>query len=540
MRNLFLQKHQSLSIIIALVVLTLGQNIFAQSTYQPYSYSFYQKFSTDLYSTKTRIHTTLKPFFTDDSLLIHTYDSLMNYGVDSARHDLLYRKIFNEHLIDLKRPGYTLYADGLPDLQIGKDFSDKKNTWLTTLGYQVGGTIGTKFFFYGSAYHNRAVFPQYITDYANRTGIVPSQTANTSQGNQITDWAYFTGLLSYTPVKYINFTLGKDKTFIGDGYRSMLLSDYASNYPFLKLTLTLGNVRYMSMYAYLDNPGAPKLPNGNTRPKWGYFQYVDWNVSNRVSLGFFQNVMETISDAAGQKRGFNPSLASPFVILFPLTNIDNNPVKNLLGFTGKYKVFNKTILYGQFSLNEFRSQDFFSTNGSVTNKSGIQLGFRGADLLHIKGFNYLAEFNTARPYAYASYERASSYSQDDEPLAHPLGANFREWLSVLNYSAGRFDFQGQLNYAYYGQDIGGLNYGKDIFKRYTDAAKQYGNFTGQGLRTDFYYAEGRIAYLLNPKYNLRLELGGVYRNEKNNVYNNKTSMLTIGLRSSFRNLYYDF
>ncbi|HWZ05212.1 MAG TPA: hypothetical protein VNX40_16455, partial [Mucilaginibacter sp.] len=88
----------------------------AQSEYQPYSYQFYQKLNEDVYSTSTRQHSSLKPFFADDSLLKHHYDSLMNLGNDGKQHSWGYRKLFNEHLIDVKSPGSTFYADLLPDI----------------------------------------------------------------------------------------------------------------------------------------------------------------------------------------------------------------------------------------------------------------------------------------------------------------------------------------------------------------------------------------------------------------------------------------
>ncbi|WP_040628376.1 hypothetical protein [Mucilaginibacter paludis] len=524
-----------------LIIVTLAANrLSAQSVYQPYSYSFYQKFSADLYSTQTRIHSSLKPYLVD-SLLRHTYDSLMNVGINTANKSYGYRKLFSEHLIDIQHPGYTLYGDVLPDVQIGRDFSGSKNTWLTTLGYQVGGTIGSKFSFYGSGYNNRSAFPDYLTNYINTSGVVPGQTRVTNRGSSITNWSYYTFLLSYTPVKYVNFTIGQDKTFIGDGYRSMLLSDYASPYPFAKITFNLGNVRYMAMYARFEDPNAPKIPNSSdNRIKWGYFNYLDWNVSKRVSLGMFNSIMSVDADDQGHKRGFDFTYANPFIFLRPLEATNGSPDKAGIGFTGKWKVIDKTILYGQFSLTEFQAKDFFSSNGSVRNKYAYQLGIRGADLFKVKSLNYLLEYNTAKPYTYTETRGVGNYSQYDEPLAHPMGANFREWLGIMNYSVGRFDLQGQLNYAYYGLDINGLDYGKDIFKSYLNAAKQFGNYTGQGLRTDFYYAQGKVAYLLNPKYNLRLELGGTYRNEKNALFNNKTSMITVGLRSSFRNIYSDF
>ena len=72
-----------------------------------------------------------------------------------------------------------------------------------------------------------------------------------------------------------------------------------------------------------------------------------------------------------------------------------------------------------------------------------------------------------------------------------------------------------------------LNYGKDIFQIYTTPAKLFGNYIGQGLTTNMYYLEGKVAFLLNPKYNLRIELGGIFRQEQNTQFNDKTTWLTI-------------
>ena len=107
----------------------------SQSEYQPYTYQFYQKLNSDVYSTGTRLHSSLKPYFGDDSLLNHHYDSLMNYGSDNKQQSWGYRKLFNEHLIDNKSPGSTFYADLLPDFVIGKDFSGNQTTSVTSLGF---------------------------------------------------------------------------------------------------------------------------------------------------------------------------------------------------------------------------------------------------------------------------------------------------------------------------------------------------------------------------------------------------------------------
>ena len=46
-------------------------------------------------------------------------------------------------------------------------------------------------------------------------------------------------LIAYRPNKIFTFLGGYGKNFFGEGYRSLLLSDNASNYPFLKLETRL-------------------------------------------------------------------------------------------------------------------------------------------------------------------------------------------------------------------------------------------------------------------------------------------------------------
>ncbi|MDB4902771.1 MAG: hypothetical protein JWQ63_2052 [Mucilaginibacter sp.] len=523
------------SILLLFLIINVA---WSQSEYQPYSYQFYQKLDEDIYSIQTREHTSLKPYFPVDSLLKNHYDSLINYGSDQKPHSWEYRKLFNEHLIDVKSPGSTFYVDLLPDFVIGRDFSSKQTTSITSLGLQAGGTVGNKFSYYISGYQSSAIFPEYISTYINQVGIVPGQAYAKIYQNNGYDWSYITAAVSYTPVKYLNITAGRDKTFIGDGYRSMLLSDYASPYPFFKLTATLGNVRYMAMWTYMNDPQTTSQ-YGIDRKKFGVFHYLDWNVNNRLSFGLFDNVIGFFTDDNGKKRSFDFNYINPIILLQPQNNSSGDPDKSLLGLTSKYKISNGVTVYGQFALNEFRSVDFFSSDGSFANKYGWQLGLRGPHLFGIKNLNFLVETNNAKPYTYSARSAIENYSDNGEPLAHPWGANFRELVGLLNYSYKRFDFSGEADFGRYGLDVNGLNYGKDIFDVYTSPARVYGNYTGQGLTTTLVYFEGKVAFLLNPKYNLRIELGGILRNEKNNQFNDKTSMLTIGLRSSFRQLYAD-
>jgi hypothetical protein len=118
------------------------------------------------------------------------------------------------------------------------------------------------------------------------------------------------GIVSYTPNNYLNVSAGRDKTFIGDGYRSVLLSDYASPYPFFKVTATLGDVRYMAMWTYMNDPLSAKVDN-NDRKKFGVFHYLDWNVTNRLSVGFLMRLYGLQKMILGHKRGFDFTYINP-------------------------------------------------------------------------------------------------------------------------------------------------------------------------------------------------------------------------------------
>jgi hypothetical protein len=527
---------------------TVTTRVQAQTPNQqlPFSYQFYQKLNQSVYDVNTRYHSSIKAYFADDVLLSEHYDSLMNVGIDANKdRSWARRKLTQEHLFNFSGDDYTVYADFLPDFLAGVETGNSTDTWLNSRGFQVGGNIGDKFSFYTSGYENQARFANYYSNFIDSNQVVPGQSGGDKLAGSTKDWAYVTALLSYTPNKHLNLALGYDKNFIGDGYRSMLLSDNAANYSFARLRATLGNVQYQTIFAYMLDPGAPRLTDDRrlgSRGKWSAIHYLDWNITNRASIGFFQAVTWADAEVEG-KRGFDFNYVHPFVFLRPLeTGHINSPDKMRLGINTKYELLVNTTIYGQFMLDEFTAKEFFSSKGYWGNKWALQLGLKGSDLLKVKSLNYLAEFNTARPYTYSHFNRISNYAHYNQALAHPLGANFREGLAILNYSYKRFDIQGQILYAEYGVDLGEENYGKDIFKSYDEGRLgDFNNRIAQGSVTNLKYGEIKIAYLLNPKYNLRLEASTIYRQETFDFGRQlNANWFNVGLRSSFRNLYTDF
>ncbi|MDQ7948106.1 MAG: gliding motility protein RemB [Pedobacter sp.] len=511
----------------------------------PYSYYQYQKLNRSLYSFDTRYHTSLKPVIGDDSTIVRQLDSLLFIGTGQARSSWVTRKLFNEHLVEVNKQDYTFYLDFLPDFQIGREFGKPAiTTWLNTRGFQFGGNIGKKFSFYSSGFENQARFNHYLNNYINAKHVIPGMVNDknrTGIPKNTKDWAYATAVLNYTPNRYFSFTLGHDKNFIGDGYRSMLLSDVSAAYPFFRITATLGQVKYMALWSQFQDPNEP-IPSGDNvfRKKWGAFHYLDWNVNNRLSVGFFDSIIWQDIDQNGTKRGFDVSYLNPVIFLRTVEGMNGSPDNALLGFTAKYKLFRNGTVYGQLALDEFTAKHVFKGDGYWANKSGYQLGIKGFDAFKVRDLNYLIEFNTARPFTYSQRFSLLNYGNYAEALAHPMGANFREFLSIWNYQKGRWGLYVQGNFAQYGLNVKGENFGKDINESYNTRQRNLGYKTAGGLKTNFYYGDARISYLFNPKYNLRLELGGILRTETNSLGSDRTGQVTFGLRSTFRNTYQDF
>src|SRR5690606_17803963 len=94
----------------------------AQIITHPYSYQQYQRISRQIYNINSLSHTSIKPIQPDDSVSLSHLDSLTRLNTDTGRNrSWLGRKLFSEHLVEIKNKDFNVYMDFLPDLQIGKD-----------------------------------------------------------------------------------------------------------------------------------------------------------------------------------------------------------------------------------------------------------------------------------------------------------------------------------------------------------------------------------------------------------------------------------
>lgn len=490
-----------------------------------------------LYNTDTTAHTVWKPVIYTDSLV----------GEDRSA-PWLKRKFLQEHLLQVQNKDINIYGDIVIDEYIGKSnrYSKKiggksinvKTPGVDTRGFELSGNVGSKIYFETNFYENQGKFGGYVDSFIRKYKVVPGQASykNIGDGNGF-DFSTSTARLTYIPNRNLLFDLGYGKNFIGDGYRSLLLSDWSVNYPYFRIALTFNKFQYSVMWSQYISDVDHLLSNhfGYYR-KWAQTYVVDWKVTSGLNLSLFESVIWPDQlHGTDRQKDISPSLLSPVIFLHgnkSPAGISNN---NVVGLNAKLKIYDRSFIYGQVVINQL------GKSSSFKNRTGFQLGVRSGDLFEIPRLNFSAEFNTVRPYTYAGSTPDVSYTNSNQSLAHPLGANFKEGILIATYTYKRWRFRVEGFLASYGIDSGQANYGHDIFMLLPSQSPVTGNVsTGQGISTNLKYGDVRIAYILNPESNLRLETGITLRHEYNHYHDFKDAIFYIGIRTSFRSLLYDF
>jgi hypothetical protein len=206
-------------------------------------------------------------------------------------------------------------------------------------------------------------------------------------------------------------------------------------------------------------------------------------------------------------------------------------------------VAKKFQFYGQFLLDEFNLTELRKGSGWWGNKYGFQLGMKYIDAFQIKNLDLQIESNRVRPFTYSHRDSIANYTHYNQPLAHPLGANFQEWTGILRYQPlPRFMMEAKAIYYMQGKDTGNVSYGSNIFLPSIPPyrTKDFGYDIGAGIRTKTAYASLLLSYEWKP--NLFIEATAVYRKEGATVIApaSSSTMIFGGIRWNMHRREFDF
>lgn len=520
----------------------------------PFSHSLYAQFDAAMNQMGNNAHTASKPFTYAQVAPYHDFEAQYQ-SIAKNKTGWWGRKWWNEHMVAIQGEGYWFTVNPFVDLRFGKNTPGEVSyTYQNTRGVQVQGGLGENLFFTTSIYESQGRFADYFNQYAEsirpsggNPAVIPGVGIAKRFNEDAYDFPLAEALITYIPSKFIDLNLGYGRNFIGDGYRSLLLGDGASPYPFFKINTQFWKIKYTNTYMWLKDLREEVTDERSYATKFMANHYLSWNVTKRWNLGFFESVVWGNTN----DRGFDMSFVNPIIFYRAVEFASSSRSGNaILGLTSKYKFNDSFLAYGQFILDEFALGDVRAQNNSWRNKYGYQIGAKYFNAFAVDNLLVQVEYNRIRPYVYSHSDPLTNYGHNNQSLGHQWGGNFWELVAIARYFKGRWFADAKITLGQRGFDFDteedSFNYGGNIYKNYNVGRPfDTGVTVAQGNKTNVFIADFQAGYLVNPTSNLKLFGSVIYRNfdpleNTASTFKNSTTWMTIGLRADLFNWYFDY
>lgn len=426
-------------------------------------------------------------------------------------------------------------------LQYGRDLERSETVYQNTRGVEAHGHIGKRVGFYTYLTENQVRAPYYMRQWTDSSGVYPSAGLTKKFKTSGYDFLQARGYITFSPVKdVIRVQFGHDRNFIGDGYRSFILSDFGKEYLFLKLNTKVWRLNYQNLFAEMVDRRLDVDAEG-VKKKYIAMHHLSINILKNLNVGVFETIVFDRTDSTGRNTGFEANYLNPVIFYRSVEHGLNSRDNAIMGVNAKWNFLRHFQLYGQFTLDEFRLDEYRNNRGWWANKYAMQAGIKVIDPI-VQNMELQYEFNTVRPYTFMHFKTSQNYTHFNTPLGHPLGANFNEHVFLLSYRPTE-RISVNLTYINYakGLDNDTSNWGGDIVnKDYQEHEREYGNVTGQGENTVVRIFEARVSYRFAHR--MYAEASWLYRDSKSSLaaYTHRSSVLNIGLRINMarpRNLF---
>ena len=392
------------------------------------------------------------------------------------------------NFLELDKPGFHLPINPMINSKVGAAGGDTDQPgFINQRGVEIRGGIDDRIYFYSNITDTQARFPGYVRSYVNQFRALPgngfyktyNSTVFDSKGSY--DWLNGQGHIGFNVTPHVGLQFGHGKHFIGDGYRSMFLSDFSHNYLYLKANWRVWRFHYQNLFMELQATSAQANPGDSYIPrKYMAAHYLNFDVTRNFTVGLFEATVFKRDEGEGR---FELQYLNPVILYRSVEHLLDSDDNVLIGLDFKWNLLRRFRLYGQWIMDEYKFSELTGGNGWWANKWGTQAGVQYVDAFGLDHLDLRAEFNAVRPYTYAHGDSlGASYAHYNQALAHPLGANFKEVLFTLRYQPfQQWTLEGRLIRSSFGEDEPGKNWGSNILLDYSGKVQDYGNEIGQGI-----------------------------------------------------------
>lgn len=411
-----------------------------------------------------------------------------------------------------------------------------QNLFINQRGLNVRGGIGNKVGFAASVMDVQERGPLFFQNWVSRYNAVPGGNFYKRFKTTGVDYIDARGYFTFRAAKYINFQAGYDRNFIGNGYRSLLLSDFAGNNLFVKINTRIWKFNYQNLFMELHK-GANNNSTSNLVPKkYATMHHLSMNVLPWLNVGVFESVV------FGRTNRFEFGYMNPIIFFRSIEGNLGSADNALVGADFKANLLKKVQVYGQLMVDEFNLGKLRGdSSGWWGNKTGVQLGFKYIDVADIQNLDLQVEMNRVRPFTYSHFDSVSNYTHYNQPLAHPLGANFNEVIAIVRYQpTGKLNLMARLIYWKQGLDsANGRNFGSDIFRLNGDRRRgDFGYTLGAGVKSTGLNASFIASYELRE--NIFIDANVLLRQFKRGTTTQNTTLFGLGVRMNLWTREYDY
>ncbi len=432
------------------------------------------------------------------------------------------------NLLEVKSNDFFFVINPVVYYNQSKQADNSQNLFTNTRGIVARGNIGNKISFYTFLTDNQERTPVFVQNYTATWKAVPGAGfyKNFGAAGGVDYWDARGGI-TFNASKYIDLQFAFDKNFIGNGYRSLLLSDFSNNMLFLKITTRIWKLQYTNLFMEL-NPQFGRRSEVLLDRKFAAMHTLSFNATKWLSVGLFEGVVY------GRKNTIDLSYLNPIIFLRAIEANNGSPDNALVGMNVKANIKKTLQVYGQLMFDEFVLSDLKNNTGNWRNKNGWQLGVKYIDAFGIKNLDLQFEANRMRPFAYTHFDSVSNYTHYNQPLAHPLGANFQEFILLARYQPiPRLLLNARLVSYRQGSE------GSNIFEDYRNRTRDEGYFVGGSVATDVLNMNLNASYELYP--NIYIDGNAMLRSTKvGGVTQPSDNVFSVGVRMNVMARQFDF
>ena len=427
--------------------------------------------------------------FVDSTKTFYSYETKISKKriIDERSKKPIFKHFYKTpaHLFEVEKKDFFLRVNPLFQFRLANVNDDDLLLFENQRGISIHGGIDEKIYFHTAILESQARYPEYVNGFRQEfraipgAGFVKNYQSRVFDFDNGVDFLLTNAYVGLNVSRHVNLELGHGRHFIGNGLRSLFLSDFATDYFYLKLNTRVWKFHYQNIFGELTRPDrTPGLGDQLLPKKYFAAHYLSLNILPTLNVGLFETVV------FARENQFELQYLNPVILYRTVEGAIGSPDNVLLGLDVKWNIFKKASIYSQFVLDEFKISEISSGNGWWANKYGLQLGVKYLNILGIDQLDGQFEYNFVRPYTYSHNTGVANYSHYNQTLAHPLGGNFREYLFQIRYQpTPKWSFVGRVISMQKGEDRDTLNFGSNILLPNNGRVSDFGNEIGQGVAT---------------------------------------------------------